>query len=184
METRSDVRKKSQKFSVKRLALLAILTALCYVGRIVFQFIPNVQPMTTILLLITLNLTITDGLIVAAASLILSNMVLGMGPWLFPQLITYFLLLGFAGIFLKPLYGKGKKNTRFIFTAYSFLNGLLFGFIISIFSYNMYGMTNFWVYYLMGISFDLMHAAGNAGFYLILEPILAPLLHHQMRKIH
>lgn len=181
MLNKSDVRKSNHKFSVQRLALLAILTALCYVGRVTFQFIPNVQPMTTILLLITLNLTLTDGLIVATASLLLSNMVLGMGPWLFPQLLTYFILLGFAGIVLKPLYGK--KNTRVIFTAYSFFNGLLFGFIISLFSYRMYGMTNFWAYYLMGISFDLLHAAGNAGFYLILEPILGPLLHHQLKKI-
>lgn len=181
METRSNVRKTSQKFTVKRLALLAILTALSYVGRIVFQFIPNVQPMTTLLLLITLNLTVADGLIVAIASLILSNMVLGMGPWLFPQLVTYFILIGFTGIVLKPFYGM--KNARVLFTGYSFVSGLLFGFIISVFSYRMYGMTNFWAYYLMGISFDLLHAAGNAGFYLILEPILGPLLHHQANKM-
>lgn len=181
METRGIVGKK-QTFSVKRLSLLAILTALCYVGRIAFQFLPNVQPMTTLLLLITLYFGVADGLIVATTSLILSNMVLGMGPWLLPQLLTYFILLGFAGIFLKPFYGR--KNSRILFTVYSFMSGLLFGFVISIFSYRMYGMTNFWAYYLLGIPFDFMHAIGNAGFYLILEPILTPLLKRHSNKGH
>ena len=46
--------KKTVNFGVRRLALLSILTALCYVGRMMFQFIPNVQPVTAVLIILTL----------------------------------------------------------------------------------------------------------------------------------
>ena len=55
----------SKYFTVKRLAVLALLTALCHIGRIAFQFIPNVQPVTVILIIITLTMGTLDGLLVA-----------------------------------------------------------------------------------------------------------------------
>ncbi|NLB98208.1 MAG: ECF transporter S component, partial [Lactobacillales bacterium] len=79
----------TKRFDAKHIALLSILVALNYVGRVVFQFLPNVQPMTAILLILTLYLGVWDGLIVATLSLILSNMILGMGPWTFAQLFSY-----------------------------------------------------------------------------------------------
>lgn len=182
METRKDLTKKISHFTVKRIAMLSILTALCYVGRIVFQFLPNVQPMTTILLIITLTLGVADGLIVAMASLILSNMVLGMGPWIFYQMLTYAIIMIITAFVIKPLYEK--KKSRLIFIVYSFLSGILFGFIISIFSAKLYGVSSFWAYYVVGIPFDLFHAAGNAGFYIILEPIIAPIMLKNKDRFH
>ncbi|CZR08926.1 Uncharacterized membrane protein [Trichococcus flocculiformis] len=180
METRTTILKKQSNFSVKRIAVLSILVALCYVGRIVFQFLPNVQPMTAVLLIITLTFGTRDGLIVTALSLILSNLVLGMGPWIFYQMISYMVIIGFTGVFLRPLYRK--METKWLMVIFAFLAGLLYGFVISIFSSKMFGMTNFWSYYLMGVPFDLMHAFGNAVFYLILEPILRPLILSSMKK--
>lgn len=40
----------------------------------------------------------------------------------------------------------------------------------------MFGVVNFWVYYAQGITFDLMHAAGNVAFFLVLEPTLVPII--------
>lgn len=181
METRSNVGKSEKSLSVRKLAMLSILVSLCYVGRIVFQFLPNVQPMTVILLIITLTMGTRDGLLVTGASLLLSNMVLGMGPWIFYQMISYIIIIGMTGIFLRPLYQR--PGTKILLTTYAFLTGLLYGFIISFFSSKMFGMTSFWAYYLMGVPFDLMHALGNAGFYLILEPVLRPLIQSQQKKI-
>lgn len=181
METRSNIVKRKHSFSVKRLALLSILVALCYVGRVVFQFLPNVQPMTVILLLITLHLGTRDGLLVTVMSLLLSNLVLGMGPWIFYQIFTYAIIIGITGTFLRPLYKR--KRAKFLLTAFSFVAGILYGFVISIFSSRMFGMTNFWAYYMMGFPFDLMHAFGNAVFYLILDPILTPLIITASKKL-
>lgn len=56
------------------------------------------------------------------------------------------------------------------------LQGILYGFLISLVQAPFFGIQNFLVYYASGIPFDTLHAAGNIGFYLILAPILFPLL--------
>jgi energy-coupling factor transport system substrate-specific component len=161
------------------MALLSILTALCYVGRIVFQFIPNVQPMTAILIILTLTMGIADGFIVAILSIILTNFLLGMGPWTIAQIASFGVLIVVTGLVMKPFYKKAHKA---YFVVFSFFGGILYGFIISLLTVKMMGITNFWVYYAAGIPFDLLHGLGNAGFYLILEPILAPLVAAQLKK--
>lgn len=163
---------KKKRYDARHLAMLSILTALCYIGRIVFQGIPNVQPMTAILLILTLHMGVADGLIVTTLSLILTNMMMGMGPWTFAQLGTYAVVILFTGIVMRPLY---QKKFKMLFVLFAFLVGLLYGVVISLVSFRTYGLTNFWAYYLSGLPFDFAHAAGNAGFYLILEPILRPL---------
>lgn len=181
METRGLRIKRTKYFTVQRIAILASLTALCHVGRLMLQFIPNVQPMTTILLIITLTMGTIDGLVVALLSLLLSNMFLGMGPWTMTQFIAFAVVILLTGC-LRPLYRSQKLATwarRSLFIGYAFLTGLLYGFIISIVSTQMFGIQNFWVYYLQGISFDLLHAFGNAGFFLLLDPILSPLINRR-----
>lgn len=178
METRGLRIKPRKYFSVQRIAVLAALTALCHVGRLLFQFIPNVQPMTTILLLISLVMGTVDGLVVALLSLLLSNMFLGMGPWTMSQFIAFTVVILVTGC-LRPVYRSSRLKPllkRSLFIAFAFLTGLLYGFVISIIDARLFGIANFWVYYLQGLSFDLLHAAGNAAFFLILEPILVPLI--------
>lgn len=162
----------SRRYDARHVALLAILTALCYVGRLVFQFLPNVQPMTAILLLLTIHMGMADGLIVASLSLFLSNMLLGMGPWTFTQLASFGLLILLTGLVMRPLYGKVHK---LFFVLFAFSSGLLYGFVISVLSAQIYGITSFWPYYLYGLPFDAAHALGTAVFYVVLEPILSPL---------
>lgn len=180
METRSHVTSTGKRSSIRRIALLSILIALCYVGRIAFQFVPNVQPMTTILLIIVLNLGLADGIIVTTASLLLSNIVLGFGPWTLSQLISYVVIMGFTSFVMRPLYRR--KNKKYFFAGYAFLTGILYGFIISILTMKMFGMASFWPYYLLGLPYDLLHGFGNAGFFLLLEPIIAPLLRSQIQR--
>ncbi|MFY9901032.1 MAG: ECF transporter S component [Trichococcus sp.] len=171
--------KKTVGFGVRRLALLSILTALCYVGRMMFQFIPNVQPVTAVLIILTLTLGMTDGFIVAILSIVLTNFLLGMGPWTIAQIASFGVLIVVTGLVMKPFY---KKVHKAYFVGFSFLGGILYGFIISLLTVKMMGINSFWAYYAAGIPFDLLHGLGNAGFYLILEPILEPLLVAQLKK--
>lgn len=163
---------KKKRYNTRHLAMLSILIALCYIGRVVFQAIPNVQPMTAILLILTLQLGVADGLIVTTLSLVLTNMIMGMGPWTFAQLGTFAVIIIFTGLVMRPLY---QRKCKLLFVIFAFMVGIIYGFVISLVDYHIYGMTNFWAYYTYGLPFDLAHAAGNAGFYLILEPILRPL---------
>lgn len=173
---------RNTKFDVERISILAILTALAYVGRILLQFIPNVQPVTAILIIITLTMGMTDGLIVAIASILLSNLMLGMGPWTFAQIMSFAVIILLTGLLMKWFYPAKNKWGHLIFSGYAFATGILYGFIISFISVKLLGITNFWVYYFAGIPFDMMHGMGNLVFYFILEPIIAPLIMKQTKK--
>lgn len=168
--------KSNKHFTVYRIAVLSIFIALAYIGRILFQFIPNVQPVTAIILIITLNMGWIDGLIVGSMSILLSNILLGMGPWTIGQIISYSLIVGLTALFLGTFYRKDFPLKLIAFASFAFLMGIVYGFVISVISVNLYGVNHFWPYYLRGIPFDLAHAAGNFAFYIILEPILSKLI--------
>lgn len=176
--------KSKQYFTVYRISLLAIMTALTTVGRLAFAlpFLPNIQPMTALLLIITLNIGIWDGLIVSLLSLLLTNMFLGMGPWTLLQIISFAtVILLTAG--LKRFYSQGKFINQVVFSIWAALAGFIYGFIISYLNFHLYGMNNFWVYYINGLPFDLMHAIGNFGFFFILEPILVPIINKKFNGL-
>lgn len=178
MNTNSDY------FDVNRIALLAILTAFVTVGRIAFALpiLPNVQPMTALLILITLNIGVIDGLVVSVLSMLLTNLMISMGPWTLFQMLSFAVVILLTGI-LKYFYSFGTLRNRFFFALWALVTGYLYGLIISVLTYNLYGMNNFTVYYLNGLPFDTLHAVGNLIFFIILEPILVPIIRKKFSSI-
>lgn len=178
MNTNSDY------FNVNRIALLAILTAFITVGRIGFAlpFLPNVQPMTALLILITLNIGVIDGLVVSVLSMLLTNLMISTGPWTLFQMLSFAILILITGI-LKYFYSFGTLRNRIFFGIWALLSGYLYGFIISVLTYYLYGMSNFVVYYLNGLPFDTLHGVGNLIFFIILEPILVPIIRKKFTNI-
>lgn len=176
------VTSKSNYFNVNRMTLLAALTAFVTVGRLVFALpiLPNIQPMTAMLIIITLNIGVIDGLIVSVFSLLLSNLFLGMGVWTIMQMLSFAVIIVLTAV-LKYIYRFGSLRNRLIFTVWSGATGLIYGFMISVMSYYMYSLSHFLVYYLNGIPFDMLHAVGNVIFFFILEPIIVPLIQKKFK---
>lgn len=81
---------KNEHVQIKELALMAILTAMCVALRI-FKIIPipNVQPVTDILMIVTLNMGIGFGFVLATLTMVISNIYLGFGIWTIPQILSY-----------------------------------------------------------------------------------------------
>ncbi|CAG9622329.1 ECF transporter S component [Sutcliffiella rhizosphaerae] len=157
--------------ATKKITLLGVLIALCVVGRIAFVSVPNVQPVTAIIIICAFWMGPIAGVILAVGTTIASNLVLGSGMWTFTQILAWSiigLMSGAIGIWI-------KRIPVFILAMYAGLCGLLFGFIFSI--QNMI-VTNvpFLPYYLAGLPFDINHALGNVVFFLVLYPILSKLL--------
>lgn len=164
--------------ATKRIALLGLLTAFSHVGRLVFAPIPNVQPVTVILILLTWYLGAVDALIVAVLSMFISNITLGMGIWTIGQIGSFTVI-----ILLTALIKQIKKYIpEALLAVYAGFTGYLYGFLISLFSVLVYQLPNFWVYYVQGLPFDTMHAVGNFFFYLILSPILSQLIQKMLKK--
>lgn len=160
-------------FTTRKLTLLAMLTALASVGRIyanvLFPFLPNMQPMTSVIIICALLLGPAAGVIIAVLSTLLSNMILGMGLWTLWQMLAW----GLIGLTF-GLIGKLWINPPLIvMTAASVLTGYVYGILISL--PNVFIMEHFLAYYLAGVSFDTMHAIGNGIFFFILYPVLRKL---------
>lgn len=173
-------KRSSKSHRVQHIALLGILTTLCYVSRLLFQFLPNVQPVTVILLLITIILGTRDGLIVAILSILISNINLGLGVWTLAQILSFTIIILFTGLIK-------TQFTRIPFVVmilYAGLTGYVYGFVISAVQAPFFGIQNFWAYYLAGLPFDTLHALGNSGFYSILAPILIPIMQKFLKKYY
>jgi hypothetical protein len=154
----------SWKLSAKHLTIIAMLVALCSVSRLAFTWLPNFTPVTTIFLLICLNFSFADALIVANITMVATGVYLGMGYWVFGQMISYTLVLTVFYLltrlpFLRKLYSL---------LGLAFFSGLLYGFIISLVMTFIFNIAVFWAYYSTGLPFDLMHAFGSAVFMLVL----------------
>lgn len=160
--------KCKKRYSLEKLTYLALLTAACVVGRLSFSFIPNVQPMTAIFLLLAFIGTLPDALTVCLLGVIITNLYLGMGAWTISQLVAYTVII-LCFYFLSKLPFVKRNCLRQAVLA--FLCGLLYGLAVSRMEVWLYHLPVFWAYYSQGIVFDLLHGAGNFGFYLILWPV-------------
>ncbi|MDA3965527.1 MULTISPECIES: hypothetical protein [Enterococcus] len=159
--------------STRKLAQLSMLSAACVAGRVAFQFIPNFQPMTAILLFVVFYLGMIEGLIVMSLSLVISSFYFGMGPWVIGQWLSY------GGIFL--LFTLCRQSSYFrtsywLKGIFFFLAGFIYGGLMAIYDTVLYQLPQPLVYYIQGISFDLSHAIGNLLFYLIFFPIIQRLV--------
>lgn len=164
-------------WSPRHLTYLAMMTALTCVGRLVFALpvLTNIQPMSILLLMIVAVSGLVNGLIVANLSVLLTNLLLGMGPWTWQQMLTYsFLLCLFAGV--HTVVKRHTSYHSFFMALMALLFGILYGFMISIITVSFYQIHAFWPYYLAGLPFDALHAFGNVIFYFILKKPLIPLL--------
>src|SRR5690625_4230489 len=156
--------------SVYRLTLLAILAALGVVGRSLFVFLPNVQPVTAIIIIAGIMLGPLSAIILAFLITFLSNMLLGMGIWTVWQVIAW----GIIGL-LSGLIGKTFKSIPiYIIALMALISGYFYGLIISLTTYQVTG--KFWPYYMLGLPFDTYHAIGNVVFIILLYPIIKYLL--------
>ncbi|MBC1419382.1 ECF transporter S component [Listeria fleischmannii] len=159
--------------NVKVLTLLAILVALTVSGRLLFSFIPNVQPVTTLVILVTLLIGFRYGVIFASLVMLVSNLFLGLGIWTIGQMIGYACIAALTALVIRPVF---SQLPFWLLVVYAAFTGFLYGFIQALCMAPFYGFHYFLVYYVSGLSFDMLHAVGNALFYIVLAPILLPLL--------
>ncbi len=158
---------------VKVITLMAILVALTVSGRLLFAFIPNVQPVTTLVILVTLLIGFRYGAIFATLVMISSNLILGMGIWTLGQVAGYLCIVALTATVIRPHFDKIPFWQMLL---YVFFTGFLYGFVQGLFIAPLYGFQYFLAYYVSGLPFDFLHATGNAAFYAILAHILLPLI--------
>ncbi|WP_226579452.1 ECF transporter S component [Halobacillus litoralis] len=159
-----------------KLTLIAMLASLAVAGRMALSTVPNVQPVTAIIIIAGFWLGPLAGIIIAFLTTFVSNMLLGMGVWTVWQIAAWSIIGVTAGWI-----GKLWPNTpAWLLSGYGFFSGLFFGFILSL-TMRAVGQP-FWPYYLAGLPMDINHAISNTAFILILSPILGALFQRYNKR--
>lgn len=155
----------------RKLTAIALMSSLSFVGRMMFSFLPNVQPTTVIIILIVMYMGLYEGMMVATISMLMSNIYLGMGVWTIAQIISYAVIVLIVSFFVKKFPDYFES-----FALLAFFAGLMYGFIISLVQAPFFGWVSFIPYYISGLTYDFSHAIGNYFFFMILHKPLERIL--------
>ena len=145
------------------LILLILLGAFAVSGRVLLDPIPNVQPVTVIVLLAGIHFGAPRAVALAAAVALCSNVLLGHGLWSLYQAVGWS-AVGVAGAALSNrLYVDGRMAIRAL-AALAAVSAFAFDWIVSLSALHSLSSEVFLVYLMAGIPYDLLHAAGNVAF--------------------
>lgn len=174
---------EKKSFSAKYLTVIAALSSIAAVSRVPFAILPGVQPTTFLVISTGLIFGPQAGFLVGSTAAVLSNFILGQGPWTPWQMFAWGMAGSTAGL-LKIIYPKiGRKGIVF----YNLLWGYLFGWIMNLWSWTAFisplNLNSLLTVYAASFWFDTFHALGNAAFCLIFSTSLTRILQHFQRKL-
>ena len=158
--------------SIRRMVLLAVMTAISVVGRFIFGPIPAFKPVTAIVALTGIYMGPESGFLVGSLSALISNIFFGQGPWTPFQMLAWGvigLLAGLPG--LRVLLRK-----RIPLAVYGIFAGFAYSLILDIWSvFSLDGTWN-WGRYLAALGtavpFSITYAVANVVFLMLtIKPI-------------
>ena len=162
------------------LLVSSILGALTFAVKVAMTALPNIEPVTLLLILSALCFG-ARALVTCGVYVLLEGLFYGFSTWWIPYLYAWPLLV------LLTLLCRKREN-RFFWAVFAALYGFAFGFMFLPVNYFVYGMADnpdlLTVYILNDIPFDLLHAAGNFITVLILLPPLKRALRYTLSRIH
>ena len=168
---------------VKEISLIGILAAVNIASRIYLQFLPNIKPVTSIIIISVMLFGLGFGVKLSVVTTVVSNLFLGMGTWTFFQILAWVVICLITQVLLDFLKKIHKEPKLFPMAIFSFFMGYVFGIVVSLEQLMLGGPSLYIVYYMAGLLFDTFHAVGNFCFYLICAPILMKVLKKESERI-
>lgn len=158
--------------SIRRMVLLAVMTAIAAAGRCLFVAVPGFKPVTAIVVMSGIYMGSQSGFLVGSLSAVISNIFYGQGPWTPFQMLTWGgigLVAGLPGIRIL----LRKKFPLAIFGIYA---GIFYSLIMDIWTVLSVDMTWNWKRYLAtvgtGLPLTIVYAVSNVVFLLLtIKPI-------------
>ena len=166
--------------SAKEVTVIATLAAAAAAGRVLMAPVPDVQPVTVIVVATGVALGARAGVGVGASAAFVSNFFLGQGLWTPWQMLAWG-GCGAVGALAAPLLRR-----RIPFAIVCCLLGFAFGFVLDV--WNWYGFyphtwSSFIARQATGLPFDVAHATGNLVLALAAGPELRRLLERYGRRL-
>lgn len=146
-------------------------------GRVIFALIPQVQPVTSLVIIMGSVYGCRRGYVTGALCALLSNLFLGQGPWTLFQM-TAWGMAGFgAGLLEKGIHSWNEKIKTGIYAAYGFLAAFLFSIITDFLTISYLGeslsLASAVAVFATGMVFNVGHAVFNTVLILFLYGILS-----------
>ncbi|MBQ1501576.1 MAG: ATP-binding cassette domain-containing protein, partial [Firmicutes bacterium] len=157
---------EGKKPPARLLVIIAVLCALGVVGRLAFFMLPQFKPVAAIVIITALAFGGETGFMVGSVTMLLSNMLMGQGPWTPWQMLAMGMIGLLAGVLFR---GEWLRNNRVVLSVFGFIATLVvYGGIVNLSFVAMY-MDEFNLpmvisVYVAGFPFDLIHAVATALF--------------------
>ena len=165
------------------LSLVAALAALAVVGRLAFAAVPNVKPVTDIVLFAGMALGAAPGFAVGAVTALVSNVFLSQGPWT-PWQMAAWGGVGVAGALLSRAIG-GRELGRVPLALVCALMGLAFGAVMDVYQWTLAARQDLPSYLAVSgssLPYNIAHALGNVVFCLLIGPPFVRALRRYRRR--
>ena len=150
----------------KRLVLIAVMTALSVLGRILFTPIPGFKPVTAMAVITAMYFGAEAGFMTGALSAVISNFYFGQGPWTPFQMLSWGLLGLFAGLLSEKL-----KRSRVLLSVYAVISGALYSVVMDVWTVlwadGAFNASRYAALLLSALPFTAIYAVSNVVFLLI-----------------
>ena len=150
------------EIGTRRMVLVSVMTALSVIGRL----LPVIKPVTALTVLSAMYLGKEAGFLVGALSAVLSNFVMGQGPWTPFQMLAWGLIGLFAGIFAGPL-----RRSRLLLYGYGLLSGIAFSMLLdvwtTVWTYDGFSLPAYFAALLSALPFTVLYAISNLLFLML-----------------
>ena len=146
------------------LLVLSLLAVAGIFGRILLEPLPNVSPVTILVLLAGAHFGARRAVALAAVIALFSNLWMGHGLWTFYQAVGWS-LVGCAGALLSSwLLDEKRELVLPRLMAVGFAAGFVFDWFVSLSVLHTQPVSYLPPYLAQGFMFDLVHALGNLAF--------------------
>jgi len=174
---------EKSRSSTREIAVIAVLGAIAALGRVSLAALPNIQPVTFLVIVSGYVFGARAGFMVGSTAALTSNFFLGHGPWTPWQMFAWGLAGFSAACFRAAFPCAGKWAMAF----FQFIWGYLFGCIMNIWTWTAFIQPLSWHTFLAtwaaSLWFDTFHAAGNVLFYLFFGTGVIKVLQRVKKKI-
>lgn len=155
--------------SIKNMIVFAMLGALLFASKIVFEVFPNIHPVAMLIMVITVVYR-AKALISIYIYVLLLGAFYGFAQWWYPYLYIWTVLWGFTMLIPRNI---PKNFSVILYPIVCGLFGISFGILYApvqalMFNYD-FPTTIKWV--ISGLPFDLLHAAGNFAMGFLVYPL-------------
>lgn len=154
--------------SLRETMPVVVMAALAAAGRIIFAFVPSVQPLTAIIIITGCLFGRRSGFMVGALAGLVSALFLGMGAWTPWQMYSWGLIGWVSGV----LFAAGVFERPWTVYAFGFMAGLMYGLIMNIWSmvafYHPETFAQMLIIWAPALPLDAIHGASTVVFLMLL----------------